>query len=202
MEISEITIDSLEKIICGNPVYRDVQHLPYRTGGALVDFFNQFGFDDEYGSGFPARWQQAKDKILSLIFSSQIVSVIEAAVDPRQFLGKLYNVQEVVDYINQFLKYDGFELRKIGDLYKVCELSKDLVEVSNPFTPIGLPNHQYVLEQINKCEKKISDNDYNGAITNARSLVEAVCLGMEELINGESEQYDGDLNKLFNKVRN
>jgi len=202
MEISENTIDSLEKIICGNPVYRDKQLSPYRTGAALVAFFNQFGFDDEYESGFPARWQYTKDKIRSLNSSNKIVSVIEAAVDPRHFLGKPYEVEKAVEYINQFMKFDGFELRMIGNFYKVCEIKKDLVEVSNPFTTIGLPNHQYLLEQIDKCDTKISDNDYEGAITNARSMLEAVLLDLEELIVGERQKYDGNLNQLFTRVRN
>jgi len=35
---------------------------------------------------------------------------------------------------------------------------------------------EYVGEQIGKCREKIQKSDYDGAITNARTLVETVCL--------------------------
>ncbi len=35
---------------------------------------------------------------------------------------------------------------------------------------------KYVNEQIEKCEEKIKNRDYEGAIMNARSLIESVCL--------------------------
>jgi hypothetical protein len=57
----------------------------------------------------------------------------------------------------------------------------------------------YVQEQILKCEKKINDKDYDGAITNSRTLIESVCL----FILDESKieyKYDGNLIKLYRKV--
>ena len=201
MEISEKTIDALEKVICGNPYYQDKAHSPYKTGKALIEFFNRLGSDDEYRIGFPPRWQYAKEKLREFNNSPAMVKIVEAALDPREFLGTTFDVKEAVAYINQFIYYEGYEVRKIGDYYKVFELNKELVEISNPFNKIGLPNHQYVLEQIDKCKQKISDNDYDGAITNARSLLEAVFLDMEELLTGKRQKYDGNLNKLYKRIR-
>lgn len=201
MEISEKSIDAFEKIICGNPVYRDITHSPYRTGKVLIEFFNQFGSNDEYGSDFPARWQYAKDKLREHNSTPVMVNIVEAALDPREFLGTIYDIQVAVDYVNQFLNFDGYQVKKIGDFYRVCEVSKDLVEVSTPFYESGIPNQRYVSEQLEKCEQKISDNDYDGAITNARSLLEAVFLDMEELMVGERQEYDGNLSKLYKRVQ-
>lgn len=58
---------------------------------------------------------------------------------------------------------------------------------------------EYIKEQIEKCEEKITKRDYDGAITNARTLVESVCLFIleESKIPYES---DGNLIKLYKEV--
>jgi hypothetical protein len=49
---------------------------------------------------------------------------------------------------------------------------------------------------------KIETGDYSGAITNARSLIEAVCVKIElELDPQKAIGNDGDLVKMFNRVR-
>lgn len=53
----------------------------------------------------------------------------------------------------------------------------------------------YIHEQIGKCDEKIERKDFEGAITNARALVEAVCLQMLE-DSGASYEYEGNLVKL------
>jgi hypothetical protein len=35
---------------------------------------------------------------------------------------------------------------------------------------------EYIQEQIEKCDDKLSSGDYDGAITNARTLLENICL--------------------------
>lgn len=58
---------------------------------------------------------------------------------------------------------------------------------------------EYIKEQIEKCEEKIMKRDYDGAITNARTLVESVCLFILE----ESKiphKSNGNLIKLYKEV--
>ena len=58
---------------------------------------------------------------------------------------------------------------------------------------------EYIKEQIEKCEEKIMKHDYDGAITNARTLVESICL----YILDESKipyKFDGNLIKLYKEV--
>jgi predicted transcriptional regulator with HTH domain len=58
---------------------------------------------------------------------------------------------------------------------------------------------EYIQEQIEKSEEKIMKRDYDGAITNARALIETVCLYIleESKIPYES---DGNLIKLYKEV--
>lgn len=56
MKISEHAITALQKVITGDPLgYGKEAIAPYRSGRELVNFFNQFGANDVYRSGFPSR---------------------------------------------------------------------------------------------------------------------------------------------------
>jgi len=76
------------------------------------------------------------------------------------------------------------------------------VEIENNiFTIEGNPNHEFISEQIEKCRNKIKNQDFDGAITNARSLLEAILVEIEKKLVKEPPKYDGHLNRLFNRVR-
>ena len=75
-------------------------------------------------------------------------------------------------------------------LSEIIQIKDDIHEISNVF----------INEQIDKCNKKIVDEDYDGAITNARSLLEEVLLSIESKILGYKSEYDGNLMKLYKRV--
>ena len=59
---------------------------------------------------------------------------------------------------------------------------------------------EFINDQIRKARDKLAQDDYDGAITNVRSLVEAF---QEEIIRrsgAEVPKYDGDLLKLYKKT--
>lgn len=60
----------------------------------------------------------------------------------------------------------------------------------------------YIKEQISKCENKIREQDYEGAVTNARNLIESMCLYIIESLSNKEYTYDGNLIKLYKKVSN
>lgn len=78
---------------------------------------------------------------------------------------------------------------------------EDIIEIENTFLETGEMNENFIEEQITKCQKKIREGDYDGAITNARSLLEAILTGIEERLVENPPDYDGKLNRLFNRVR-
>ena len=62
-------------------------------------------------------------------------------------------------------------------------------------------NQLFIDEQIQKCDRKIMEGDFDGAITNARSLLEGVLIEMERQLDLSQPSYDGDLPKLFKRVQ-
>jgi len=128
-------------------------------------------------------------------------SIIEGVLDPRNFLDSKYDIENAVEYLNKYLEYDGYKIHKMGKFYKVIRIEDEL-EVAPPIMPDGTPNYGFVKEQLEKCEKKILEGDFDGAITNARSLVEAVLFDIEHFLSeDESPTYDGNITKLYKRVR-
>ena len=59
---------------------------------------------------------------------------------------------------------------------------------------------EFVGQQIAKCKQKMNASDYDGAITNARTLIEEILLSIEERLEGTRQPYDGNLMALYKRV--
>lgn len=195
MQLSQRTIN----VICGI-VTGDEKVSPYRTGPQLVQLFNDYGGDDIYGQGFPSRRQYAEDKLRALNGTTALGSLICEVLDPRGFLDTAFNNEEACGYLNKRLKYDGFEIIIDDGIAKLRDLKGITVACQNPFQGSVQESHIFIDEQIKKSETKIQDGDYDGAITNARSLLEAVLTELEKQVDENAPQYDGDMPKLYRRV--
>lgn len=192
MTISEFTLINLIPLING-----DSPLTPYMRGQDIVTFFNKHGYNKVYDSDFGPRHEYTQHRLRELNGKPTIKKVIEDIADPRRYIAQSLNVQDAVDVINEYLKYDNCELKLIGNFYKIIDNSGVLVE-SDTAKDI---NHTFITEQINKSNKKINEGDYNGAITNARSLIEAIFIEIIERHEGEPVKNDGDMDNLYRQVK-
>lgn len=198
MKLSEYSIEFLGTVITG-----DIQGLPYRSGPQLVKFFNQFGAGDVYptGGGFPTRRIYAQDKVRELNGSAVLKEVIAKVVDPREFSRAEKSVEDAVALLNDNLKYGGYEVVRDGLVFKVRELTAGRVKLDASARVPDELTQLTIDENIRKCETKLSEGDFSGAITNARSLIEAVLIGIEKDLDPGAPAYDGDLVKLYKRVQ-
>ncbi len=206
MKISERSIKRLAEIITGDKALS-----PYRSGPKLVSFFNDYGTNHTYGKGFPSRWAFAEACIRQFNDSATLKAIIQGAVDPRDFMGETVydsetqqrrpaDVEHALTYLNEFLAYDGYEIVPHGKAYSVIDRKRGEIVVDVRLEPSHL-SHAFIMEQIEKCRSKITQGDFDGAITNARSLVEAVLAAMEKKFDTAAPDYDGDLQKLYKRVQ-
>lgn len=192
MKISNKVTKQLGTLIAG-----DTTTAPYLTGMNLVDFYNECGFDDVYGEGFPSRWKYSTDKIVESNGTDRLRKILEEFVDPRRYGGNDETVERIVNDINLLIKYDGFGFVKKGNLYKITDTKGNYIEPQSLKT-VG---HEFVEEQIEKCQQKISSDDFNGAITNARTLTEAVLIHIIEKIEISEVKNDGNLLNLWARAK-
>jgi hypothetical protein len=195
MKVGLPTIEALANVIVG------CEHSPYMTGPQLVIFFNALGFSDSYGSGFPSRGRFAESKLCELNEAGRIGEAVLAAVDPRRFSTPDANVDKAVEYLNGVLEFEGFRLRRQGRKFALCPLGPETVSFQLPFKPSTPEMEEFINRQRDKCREKLAAGDHDGAITNARSLLEAVLIELDRKLSLDPKPYDGDLPKLYKRVR-
>jgi hypothetical protein len=196
MKLSARSINCLCQIVTG-----DGGVSPYRTGPELVNLFNEHGANDYYGSGFPSRRQYAEDHLRRLNDSPALAALMRDVLDPHNFLDSGLDQQTACDVLNGHLEFDSFEVVLVDGIPRIRDLKGSDVEFRHPFEGSEDDGHIFIDEQVEKANDKIRTGDYDGAITNARSLVEAVLQELERELIGANEPYDGDLPKLYKRLQ-
>ena len=102
-------------------------------------------------------------------------------------------------YVNAFLAFDGYEIVKHGPAYAIVDRQRGEVLLDVKLEADHL-SHAFIVEQVDKCRTKVATGDFDGAITNARSLVEAVLTAVEAELDPGPPDYDGDLQRLYKRV--
>ena len=209
MRISGSTIEVLASIITGGS---DNQKLGYRNGSELVDFFNKFGTNDIYHSGFPSRTDYTIRMLKEYNGTNTVVDIIKEALDPEHFdMNVPYN--EAAGKLDKYLQKDGYKLipNRIDCLidesgwvnkgnflvFDVEPIGDKTVEVVS----VTKLNHEYINDQIKKANEKLIKGDYDGAITNSRTLVEAFQEKIIRKSGAEVPRFDGDMQKLYKATK-
>lgn len=196
MKLSVRAVKALGKVVTG-----DGGLSPYRSGPQLVDLFVEYGANDYYGDGFPSRWKYAEDEIRKLNDTPELAALIKEVLDPREYISTDFNQQDVCGFLNAYIKFDGYELALVDGIPQIRDLEGSTVECRHPHEGSAEDGHVFIDQQLAKSDEKIQAGDYDGAITNARSLVEAVLTDLERDLTGVSTSYDGDLLKLYKRVQ-
>lgn len=192
MTISNKVTKQIGTLIAG-----DALNTPYMSGPKLVDFYNECGFEDIYGEGFPSRWKYSMDKIVQSNGSSRLKKVLEEFVDPRRYGGDAIISKKIVSFINQLIRFDGYALVLKGNFYKVTYTQENFIQAET----LQAVDHDFVVEQIEKCQMKIAANDFNGAITNSRTLAEAILIYVIEVTENVDMKNDGNIINLWSKAK-
>lgn len=195
MKIDPIALKVFAKLLIG-----DEQLMPYLSRRELSDFFAQIGHGEAHGQGASSRTIYAFETLQEFNGTPKLRAAFERAFDRRRFYGHAHPPHVAVERLNQYLHFDGYKLVQVRDHFKVRELEPNAVA----FDTSGLHHHvnrDYIGEQIAKSEKKIAEGDYDGAITNARTLLEAVLLELEKLLSGKDVKNDDDLPVLYKRVQ-
>lgn len=168
-------------------------------GGYVLDFsdrsFEEF-FEDElnvnikdakydYGSGSKANRLR---KFWSVESDGRVARSIRALMQYREFI-----YRDRPDERNENLVSFCEEIT--ARLESQSGVESSLASVLSPLS------HAFIDEQIDKCRVKMANDDYSGAITNARTMVETVIQRLaDELVDSDTSA-DGDLLKLYKSVQ-
>lgn len=98
------------------------------------------------------------------------------------------NLSYISTLFNPFIDYVDMQNIEVKIIHIKCEVPKEL-------------NYNHILEDIVKCEDRIDNGDYSGALTSAKSLIEGVCKEILFSIEGKEVEVKPSLPELFKDVR-
>jgi hypothetical protein len=110
-------------------------------------------------------------------------------------------ITELLGLFNSHLEADGYEI------YESERRSHRPIFASRLITaPITLDRQVsvdsgFIREQLEKCDSKLQSQDYDGAITNARALVESVLAEIHQRCTGKSLPSSGSLLADYKRVK-
>jgi len=82
----------------------------YRSGPQLVKFFNNLGFNDQYGQGFPSRWVYTDEKLSQINGTPELDKCIKAVFAPFNFIGRFSELDNHIKDFNQYLAFDNWKV--------------------------------------------------------------------------------------------
>lgn len=170
------------------------EEIEYKSGPKLVNFFNSYISDDIYARGFPPRWIYSDKKLAEINNTLHIEKCIKDLFNPINFISNLESLDNHIKEFNQYLEFDGYKINrdnKIIEIYRLNQTNSILQKNINF-------SESYIHEQWEKAIER-KNNDPEGAITIARTLVESVLkyiLSQQNISFGSST----DLSELYKSV--
>ena len=182
-------IDTLAECITGGSGWSSTPSIGiYRTAYEIVRFFRSLGCDINSleGSRVPSTQYLLNQFNSGDDGFEQIVRITLKLLDPRDYISQEDKLENVVNYLNEYLKYDGLELTKIGTTYRLVEAG-GTAPVTGIFGSriLSLPN---VKADFERALSNI-ESDPGGAITSACSTLESVA---KSILDGLGKPYRKD----------
>jgi hypothetical protein len=90
----------------------------------LVEFFNELGFNDSYGQGFPSRWVYTDEKLAQINGTPELDKCIKKLFAPINFVGRIEELNSFMKEFNQFLAFDKWKVTRNGTEIFFSKLDK------------------------------------------------------------------------------
>lgn len=168
----------------------------YRSGPQLVQFFNELGFHDNYGQGFPSRASYTDDRLARINGTPELDKCIRKLFAPVNFIGRIGELDGFIKEFNQYLAFDKWKIVRNREEITFNRLEHVEFDESSPapnedeflkrefqevsIESIGLDGivTEILKLRINEIEKCLSADAPLSVIFLAGSTLEGVLLGV------------------------
>ncbi len=175
-KFSTQTIEALAMVITGGSGSFEGDLVPgkYRSARYLEQFFK--GIDVTFAVDGRSRVPAVRECLdgLNATDPGRIEEAIHAVCDPRDYLGDEAGLDDVVEYLNKRLKFDGCELQRQGEFYLLTSTLTGGLPAVDFRNAIDLTDYDSVQADF-KRSLAAAETDPADAITAACSTVESVC---------------------------
>lgn len=128
MQLNSKTLEKLREIINGDGTP------DYRSGPALVKFFNELGFEDVYGQGFPSRWAYTDEKLQKINGTPELEKCIKNTFAVVNYIGRISELNTLINEFNQYLAFDKWEIKRDNDIINFQKLARVIINETSPKT--------------------------------------------------------------------
>lgn len=150
MKLDDYSIEQLVPVINGDIRNDESEYCLgltiHKSGRNLVDFFNNYGYRDIYNApgvrGLPdnlSRKEYTKLKLKELNDTKDMENLINDFIFSRNYANTDYDIHKIADYINNIIKYNGYELKLIDNEYIVTGdglIKDDIIDIEPTFENI------------------------------------------------------------------
>ncbi len=150
MLLDPLSIDALKDLIIG-----DSPLTPSYSGPKLIEWFNPYGFEDEYCQGLPDNDSRAVYTLKRVKKINEdddkMKKFLESIVDPRRYAQSQepLDISKAVEAINSIIAIDGLRLEKYNYTYRLCNIdNSEEIKVNAVFDNIQAK----ILEEIDSAE--------------------------------------------------
>lgn len=104
----------------------------YRSGPQLVQFFNELGFNDTHGQGFPSRWAYTDGRLAKINGTPELDKCIKKLFAPVNFIGRVGELDNFIKDFNQYLAFDKWKVVRNGAEINFVRLDQVEIDESTP----------------------------------------------------------------------
>lgn len=122
MKLSDRTLQELRVIIDGDGTP------DYKSGPQLVDFFNDLGFKDVYGQGFPSRWLYTEDRLKKINGTPEIDKCIKKVFAVINYIERIDQLDSYIAHFNKYLAFDKWQIVRENDEITFKKIEKIIVD--------------------------------------------------------------------------
>lgn len=123
MLLGKKTLEKLRIIINGDGKGKD-----YRSGPQLVEFFNNLGFNDIYGHGFPSRWYYTDACLERINGTPELDKCIKNTFAVINYIGRIAELDNLIAEFNQYLAFDKWAVVRDNDEIKFKKLDRVIID--------------------------------------------------------------------------
>jgi hypothetical protein len=152
MKLQQKTIEKFRQLIN--------EETEYRSGPSLVAFFNELGFNDSYGQGFPSRWAYTEDRLKAINSTKKMEECVKKIFAPVNFIGRFEELDKFITDFNQYLSFDGYKILRSGKTIRLITVDEDITPETNVSTTT---EYEFLKKEFK--EVPINKLKLNGAIT-------------------------------------
>lgn len=134
MQLNSKTLEKLRILIN--------EETEYRSGPKLVLFFNELGFNDSYGQGFPSRWVYTDEKLSTINGTADLDKCIKKLFSPINYINRITELDAFISDFNQYIAFDKWQVIRNND--ELTFIKKDKIEIKNKENPEPVTESEFL----------------------------------------------------------